>query len=265
MAGLLENEPKGGLLDFFASPAGQGLLSAVGAGLAGARRGAPLNTIGAGLLGGLQGYANAQDQQAQMKRMGEQSDWMKTQRDWMTQDRAAAKAEAERKAAREGYLSTVGKVTSPVIGAQPNEFDPLKWRAMGGSMDEAEAIRSYLSPKPISVKEGETLIDPRTHKPVFSAPGSSDSKIKQFEYAKANGYTGSFEQFVTLGPALMAAASAPLRQAQIDATTAATGYNYPKPAPRASSSVTVTTPDGQVFSFPNQQAANSFKMKAGIK
>lgn len=254
-----------GLLDFLNSPGGMGLLSAVGSGLAGARRGGRWNALGSGLLGGVQGFAQGQELQRQNEYATQRGKLFDMQAQQLEQQQAAAKAEAERKAAREGYLSTVGKVTSPVIGAQPNAFDPLKWRAMGGSMDEAETIRSALSPKPISVKEGETLIDPRTHKPVFSAPGSSDSKIKQFEYAKANGYTGSFEQFVTLGPALMAAASAPLRQAQIDATTAATGYNYPKPAPRASSSVTVTTPDGQVFSFPNQQAANSFKMKAGIK
>lgn len=51
--------------DFINTPGGMGLLSAVGAGLAGARRGQPLNSIGAGLLGGLQGYSQAQEQQQQ--------------------------------------------------------------------------------------------------------------------------------------------------------------------------------------------------------
>ncbi len=256
-----------GLLDFLKSPEGQGLLAA-GFGAA-AGRGTRMQAIGQGGLAGLLAYGRAGEMQADRERQNtidqRQSQMFDWQKSAYEQQQAALAKQQQQQAAQQNYLGSLGKVTSPVIGAQPNAFDPLKWRAMGGSMDEAEAIRSYLSPKPISVKEGETLIDPRTQKPVFSAPGSSDSKIKQFEYAKANGYTGSFEQFVTLGPALMAAASAPLRQAQIDATTAATGYNYPKPAPRASSSVTVTTPDGQVFSFPNQQAANSFKMKAGIK
>jgi hypothetical protein len=45
-----------GLLDFAKSPAGVGLLSAVAGGLAGARRGAPLNTLGAAGLAGLTGY-----------------------------------------------------------------------------------------------------------------------------------------------------------------------------------------------------------------
>lgn len=52
-----------GLLDFIATPEGQGLLAAGFGGLAGARRGAPLNSIGRAGLAGLSGYANAQDRQ----------------------------------------------------------------------------------------------------------------------------------------------------------------------------------------------------------
>lgn len=54
-----------GLLDFVKTPEGQGLLSAVAGGLAGARRGTPLNNVGRGLLTGLQGYGNAQQLQQQ--------------------------------------------------------------------------------------------------------------------------------------------------------------------------------------------------------
>jgi hypothetical protein len=53
----------GGLLDFAKSPVGMGLLSAVAGGLAGARRGAPLNSLGSAGLAGLSGYSNAQQQQ----------------------------------------------------------------------------------------------------------------------------------------------------------------------------------------------------------
>jgi hypothetical protein len=54
-----------GLLDFVSTPEGQGLLSAAFGGLAGARRGQPLNSIGRGGLAGLAGYSQAQDQQTQ--------------------------------------------------------------------------------------------------------------------------------------------------------------------------------------------------------
>lgn len=60
-----------GLLDDFSgfmnTPGGMGLLSAVASGLAGARRGQPMNSIGAGLLGGLQGFAQGQGLQQQQQ------------------------------------------------------------------------------------------------------------------------------------------------------------------------------------------------------
>ena len=61
MAGLLD-----GWGDFIKTPEGQGLLSAAFGGLAGARKGQPINSIGRAGLAGLSGYAVAQDQQAQM-------------------------------------------------------------------------------------------------------------------------------------------------------------------------------------------------------
>lgn len=48
-----------GLLDFAKTPEGQGLLAAAFGGLAGARRGAPVNTMGIAGLAGLAGYSNA--------------------------------------------------------------------------------------------------------------------------------------------------------------------------------------------------------------
>ena len=55
-----------GLLDDFSgfvkTPEGQGLLAAVAGGLAGARRGTPLNNIGRAGVAGLTGYANANEQ-----------------------------------------------------------------------------------------------------------------------------------------------------------------------------------------------------------
>lgn len=49
-----------GLLDFAATPEGQGLLAAAFGGLAGAKRGAPINTLGIAGLSGLTGYGAAQ-------------------------------------------------------------------------------------------------------------------------------------------------------------------------------------------------------------
>jgi hypothetical protein len=59
-----------GLLDFAATPEGQGLLGGVAATMAGARRGQPWNTTGRGLLGGLASYGNALDRQTQDEERG---------------------------------------------------------------------------------------------------------------------------------------------------------------------------------------------------
>jgi len=48
-----------GLLDFAKTPEGQGLLAAVAGGLAGARRGTPVNNLGRAGLAGVAGYGNA--------------------------------------------------------------------------------------------------------------------------------------------------------------------------------------------------------------
>ena len=57
----MDEQPQGGLLNWFATPAGQGLLSAVAGYAAGARRGTPINNLGKGLLAGVAGYQGAND------------------------------------------------------------------------------------------------------------------------------------------------------------------------------------------------------------
>lgn len=78
-----------GLLDenFLTSPAGIGLLSAVAGGLAGARRGQPINSMGRAGLAGLMGYSNAltaqeraQENALQNKLRQQQLDQMDAQR-----------------------------------------------------------------------------------------------------------------------------------------------------------------------------------------
>lgn len=61
-----EQQQPGGLLNFFQSPGGQGLLSAVAGYAAGARRGTPVNNIGRGLLSGVTGYQNSLEEQKKL-------------------------------------------------------------------------------------------------------------------------------------------------------------------------------------------------------
>jgi hypothetical protein len=55
------------------------------------------------------------------------------------------------------------------------------------------------TPQPIKVGSGETLLDPTTFKQVFSNPKATDqpSAVREYEYAKGQGYQGTFEQWDT--------------------------------------------------------------------
>ena len=117
-----------------------GLLSAVGAGLAGARRGGTWNAVGSGLLGGVQGYAQGQDLQRQSEYATQRGKLFDMQAQQLEQAQAAAKAEAERKAAQQTYLGSIGKVTSPRLDAQPNKFDPMQALALGMSPEMVKTV-----------------------------------------------------------------------------------------------------------------------------
>lgn len=165
-----------GFSDFVKTPEGQGLLAATFGGLAGAQRGAPINSLGRAGLAGLSGYGNAQDRETKAEQIAQQK--------------------------------------------------KLQDMQMAQILQKDDA--------PIPVPAGTVLWDRRTSAPIFTAPAKSekdDPKITQYEYAKQNGYKGTFEQFVTLGPTIMAAAQAPLRAAQVSNIYEENAYNLPPPRP----------------------------------
>ena len=77
-------ENNGGLLDFIRTPEGQGLLATVFGGLAGARKGEPLNSIGRAGMSGITGYGNALDRQDQTGQKAQALALQKMQMDRMT-------------------------------------------------------------------------------------------------------------------------------------------------------------------------------------
>ena len=79
-----------GLLDFISTPEGQGLLSAAFGGLAGARRGTPLNNLGRAGLAGLGGYVDAQDRVTQQDERAKMNQMRDLQLKQMQQQQAAA-------------------------------------------------------------------------------------------------------------------------------------------------------------------------------
>ncbi len=92
-----------GLLDNWNSPEGIGLLSAIAGGLATARRGAPLNSLGAAGLSGLMGYANAQDRQQQQQQNAVANELRNLQ---LAQAKKAAEQEATISALAKNHMLT---------------------------------------------------------------------------------------------------------------------------------------------------------------
>lgn len=106
-----------GLLDFISTPEGQGLLSAVAGGLASARRGAPLNAIGAGGMAGLMGYGNALDRNQQTADKSRTNQLRDLQIAQMTQGMSDADRQ---RVAREAALATApGDVRQAVAMGVP--------------------------------------------------------------------------------------------------------------------------------------------------
>lgn len=166
-------------------------------------------------------------------------------------------------------MSTPGQAA---VAAQPASFDADKFVSQLWGIDPDKAISTLSAlakdDTPVVVPEGGTLYSKRGK---FLAMGSpkkdTDPKITQYEYAVRNGYKGSFDKFITLGPEIMAAAAAGLRNAQTANIIAENDYNLPPPRAAApqQSGVVVVDPTGGRHVFPDQKSANNFKLKAGIK
>ena len=107
-----------GLLDFISTPEGQGLLSAAFGGLAGARRGTPLNNLGRAGLAGLGGYVDATDrmtQQSQIAKRDQMYDLQLKQAQQQMADAEARKLLAQQSAMSPGAMA-VSQNGGPTAG-----------------------------------------------------------------------------------------------------------------------------------------------------
>lgn len=200
-----------GLLDFISTPEGQGLLSAAFGGLAGARRGTPFNNLGRAGLAGLGGYVDATDrmtQQAQIAKRDQMYDLQLKQAQQQMADAEARKLLAQQSAMSPGAMavSQNGGPTLAAAQALPTTAPGFDFKRYGqglaalGDVNGAMAIEQALKKDttPIKLAAGETLVEPGTYKPVFSAPNKpaeQPSAVREYEYARQQGYGGTFEQF----------------------------------------------------------------------
>ena len=280
-----------GLLDFLNTPQGMGLLSAVAGGMAGARRGQPINSIGRGLVTGLSGYAGAQDQ---LKQDGENAltkQYRQLQMQKLESDIAQQKAQREWKA---GLPAVMKNRTQQVA---PNENTQLMAASMGSQaapeiVDNSQAVQDYLMqpdspyaddlikqqfvPKtPIKLGKGDRLVDPTTYQPLTNLPPMQDDqpdKVRQYKFAVENdGFKGSYVDFLKIVPEAQAEIMYPWRASEAqdrdrrrDIDERKADYELPRPRkPQQPAGFSVTDPNGVAHSFPTKQQADAFKRAIG--
>jgi hypothetical protein len=173
-----------GLLDdfsgFIKTPEGIGLLSAVAGGLATARRGAPLNSLGLAGLAGLTGYANAQENAMQRQQVELANSLRKMQINEML--RQQRQREQIRAIARDSLLTpeqqAIGKFGPTNEGAQAiSQFKPKfdtetffsEMIREGVDPLQAMQLRQSMTPKPLTVGKNERALDPVTYKEIVPA------------------------------------------------------------------------------------------------
>lgn len=169
------------------------------------------------LAGGLQGYGGVM---AQARQAEEEKKRRALQEQMLMQQVAEAKAQADerarQRAAEDGFRKTL---VSPQMQAsqaalaggggptlqnaarmpQVPQQDQLLFNAMQAGLvkplDYMAATRKENTP--IKLGAGESLLDPRTLKPLASNPkeDSTPSAIKEYNFAKSQGYPGTFQQF----------------------------------------------------------------------
>jgi hypothetical protein len=81
--------------------------------------------------------------------------------------------------------------------------------------------------------------------------------IANFEYAKRNGYTGSFADFLVLKSEASAKAMYPFRLQDAESQRRKDDYTLP-PLPQQQKSFSVKAPDGTTHTFPSKEAADAF-------
>jgi hypothetical protein len=157
-----------GLLDqfgeFVRTPEGQGLISAVAGGMAGARRGTPWNNFGRAGLAGLSGYAGAIDSQTKAEETALQKQQRTMQMDELKRKQAEAAAQQQWRAGLTGVMkpSDSGEVNQGAVNdymmrpESPFLDDLLKQQLFPGD-------KKYLT-------VGGAVIDPATMQPVYTTP-----------------------------------------------------------------------------------------------
>lgn len=177
--------------------------------LLGGREGFAKNLSNAGLAG-MQAYQGAQQNQLLQKYREMQMQQMQSQME--EQDRERKLQEQVRNAATSSYqavpqqlpvneMEAANQAYTGDTGIKPAGFDQRAFIQKLYQIDpmQAMSMEQQLAKReaPIAVKEGESLLDPRTLQPVFQNKKAPDlpSAVREYEYAVQQGYKGSFNDW----------------------------------------------------------------------
>lgn len=142
----MADQNTGGLLDFLATPAGQGLLSAGFSGLAFGKRNAPLNTLGRAGLGGVLGYTNAINQQREDEQFGLQK---------QLKDVQIADAQRKRDTFA-AYANSIPEKDRALFAAAPEEYIKNNLQLLKPQLVEIADPDEPLRTKKVWMRAGET-------------------------------------------------------------------------------------------------------------
>lgn len=193
-----------GLLDILNNPDNAQALGLLGQGIANRNV-----TGGANAAMGLLAGADQRRLQQQMMQM--QMEAQRAQMEDMQRQRTTQASLLD--AARQSVISP-DKATAMSMGPMPDgsnmptvqpgldtssfinrafQIDPFKAIELQGQLVKQK-------PAPIKLGAGDALVDPQTFKPLFTAPNKpaeQPSAVREYEYARQQGYQGTFQQFQT--------------------------------------------------------------------
>lgn len=244
---------KNGLLDFVATPEGQGLLSAAFGGLAGARRGQPINSLGRAGLAGLAGYSGAQDRALQAEESAFNRQFKTAQLTKMQEEMAATRA-------RNDFLKGLSGAPTAALGAGAEAGD------VGPTNTNAARLGGMLPPGlqniPSAALQAEIALNGGKNIPEWMfKTGTPDMQVSNgYAYDKNTTQPGFMPQMsvsndgkatqTTIGPDGMPTVGAPRGALATYGAYLAAGED----AKAQRDLVTVPTSDGRVRTMPRSEA-----------
>lgn len=184
-----------GLLDFVKTPEGQGLLSAAFGGLAGARRGQPINSLGRAGLAGLAGYSGAQDRALQQEESAVQKQFRDMQMQTMQNKMAQEKAQQEWRSGLSGVLQPkpqeIDQFTGTTEMKGPDPQALQNYAMLPNSPFADDILKQRIFPKadePFTLGEGQVRYG-AGGKVVAQGPAKSEaapSSVREYQFGQSD-------------------------------------------------------------------------------